>query len=134
MSLIIMSQNELNRLDAIRKIRECRLNVTRAAELFLLSRSQVHRLLQAYDRDGVDGLASKRRGRPSNRRHTEDFRNLVLDLVRESYADFGPTLACEKLIERHQIAVMDDRGRHMDLAAQAQEAGFPAARPARLFR
>lgn len=105
MSLIIMSQNELNRLDAIRKIRECRLNVTRAAELFLLSRSQVHRLLQAYDRDGPDGLASKKRGRPSNRRHSEDFRNLVLDLVRESYADFGPTLACEKLIGRHQIAV-----------------------------
>ena len=103
-SLITMSHNELNRLEAIQKIRERRLNVTRAAELLHLSRSQVHRLLQAYDRDGVDGLASKRRGRPSNRRHTEDFRNLVLDLVRESYADFGPTLACEKLIERHQIA------------------------------
>lgn len=70
-----------------------------------LTTRQVHRLLQAYDRDGADGLASKKRGRPSNRRHTDDFRGLVLDLVRESYADFGPTLACEKLIERHHIAV-----------------------------
>lgn len=103
MSLITMSHNELNRLEAIQKIRERRLNVTRAAELLHLSCSQVHRLLQAYDRDGVDGLASKRRGRPSNRRHTEDFRNLVLDLVRESYADFGPTLAAEKLAERHNL-------------------------------
>jgi hypothetical protein len=29
----------------------------------------------------------------------------VLDLVRERYADFGPTLACEKLLERHEIAL-----------------------------
>jgi hypothetical protein len=70
-----------------------------------LSRAQVHRLLQAYDRDGAAGLASKKRGRPSNRRHSEDFRNGALDLVREHYVDFGPTLACEKLLERHQIGV-----------------------------
>lgn len=103
--LVTLSQKELHRLEAVQKIREHRLNVTQAAELLHLSRSQVHRLLQAYDRDGADGLASKKRGRPSNRRHTEDFRNLVLDLVRAHYADFGPTLAAEKLIERHQIGV-----------------------------
>lgn len=103
--LVTLSQKELHRLEAVQKIRECRLTVTQAAELLHLSRSQVHRLLQAYDRDGAGGLASKKRGRPSNRRHTDDFRGLVLDLVRESYADFGPTLACEKLIERHQVAV-----------------------------
>ncbi|HET7411516.1 MAG TPA: ISNCY family transposase, partial [Pararhizobium sp.] len=81
------------------------LSVAQAAELLQLSRSQVHRLLQAYDRDGAAGLASKKRGRPSNHRYREDFRNLALDLVREHYADFGPTLACEKLIERHQVSV-----------------------------
>ncbi|WP_411756424.1 hypothetical protein [Sinorhizobium meliloti] len=54
---------------------------------------------------GADGLVSKKRGRPSNRRYSEDFRNLVLDLVREHYVDFGPTLAAEKLIECHRIAV-----------------------------
>lgn len=43
--LITMSQNELHRLEAVQKIRERRLTVTRAAELLHLSRSQVHRLL-----------------------------------------------------------------------------------------
>jgi predicted transcriptional regulator len=52
--LITMSQNELHRLEAVQKIRERRLTVTRAAEVLHLSRSQVHRLLQAYDRDGAE--------------------------------------------------------------------------------
>lgn len=103
--LITMSQKELHRLEVVQRIRERRLTVTHAGEQLCLSRSQVHRLLQAYDRDGADGLVSKRRGRPSNRRHSEDFRNTVLDLVREHYRDFGPTLVSEKLIERHRLAV-----------------------------
>lgn len=40
------------------RIRERRLTVTHAAELLHLSRSQVHRLFQAYDRDGASGLVS----------------------------------------------------------------------------
>jgi hypothetical protein len=47
------------------------LSVVQAAELVGLSRSQVHRLLQAYDRSGAAGLDSKKRSRPSNRRHSE---------------------------------------------------------------
>jgi transposase len=105
MSLITMSQKELNRLEAIQKIRSHRLSVIQAAELLHISRSQVHRLLQAYDRAGADGLVSKKRGRPSNRRHTDEFRNHVLDLVRTYYVDFGPTFACEKLVEQHQVAI-----------------------------
>ncbi|MCA1371606.1 ISNCY family transposase [Bradyrhizobium sp. BRP14] len=103
--LITMSQKELHRLELIQRIRGRSLTVIEAAALLRLSRSQVHRLLQAYDVTGADGLVSKKRGRPSNRRHSEDFRNLVLDLVREHYADFGPTLAAEKLLERHRLAV-----------------------------
>ena len=29
--------------------------------------------------------------------------NSVLDLVREHYHDFGPTFACEKLLEKHDL-------------------------------
>lgn len=55
--MITMSQKELHRLELIQKIRDERLSVVQAAELLGLSRSQVHRLLQAYDRDGPAGLA-----------------------------------------------------------------------------
>ncbi|MCB1455993.1 MAG: ISNCY family transposase [Nitratireductor sp.] len=103
--LTTMSQKELNRLEAVQKIKDGRLSVVQAAESLGLSRSQMHRLLQAYERDGAPGLVSRKRGQPSNRRHSDEFRNAALDLIRERYHDFGPTLAREKLIELHQIAV-----------------------------
>ncbi len=103
--LITMSQKELHRLEVVQKIHDRRLSVVQAAELLGLSRSQVHRLLQAYDCAGAVGLISKKRQQPSNRRHSEDFRNAALDLIRERYLDFGPTLAREKLIELHHICV-----------------------------
>jgi len=59
----------------------------------------------AYDRDGAVGLVSKKRGKPSNRRYSREFRNRIINIVRENYTDFGPTLAREKLAERHDIAI-----------------------------
>jgi hypothetical protein len=35
----------------------------------------------------------------------DGVRDFAIELIREHYSDFGPTLAREKLIERHQIAV-----------------------------
>ena len=53
------------------------------------------------DERGTAGLVSHRRGQPSHRRISDDVRGQVLALVREHYADFGPTLAAEYLSERH---------------------------------
>jgi hypothetical protein len=50
-------------------------------------------------------LVSKRRGRPSNNRLPEAYRDLALSLVRDRYADFGPTLAAEKLAEVHGCTI-----------------------------
>jgi transposase-like protein len=82
----------IHRLEVIQKIRDEHPTVVQAAERLDLSRSQVHRLLRAYDRDGPAGLVSKKRSQPGNRRHSEEFRNAALDLIREHYLDFGPTL------------------------------------------
>jgi hypothetical protein len=49
--------------------------------------------------------------------YSEDFRNAVLDLVRTYYRDFGPTLACEKLVERHQLSVSKETLRQWMTAA-----------------
>jgi len=50
-------------------------------------------------------LASRRRGRPSNRRLAEATRDRALTLLRERYADFGPTFAHQKLTEEHAFAL-----------------------------
>lgn len=100
-----MSQKELSRLELIQRIKERRLKVSHAAQLAGVSRRQVHRWIRSYDVDGAEGLASKKRGKPSNRKYSEALRANVISLVTERYYDFGPTLAREKLDEIHNIRV-----------------------------
>ena len=63
--------------------------------------AQVWRLLKAFRAEGALGLISKKRGRPSNRKTATAVRAAALWIVRHNYADFGPTLAAEKLAEEH---------------------------------
>jgi hypothetical protein len=55
--------------------------------------------------DGAPSLLSKRRGKRSNHRLPDEVRSLALSLVRERYADFGPTYAAEKLAALHGCEV-----------------------------
>jgi len=63
-----------------------------AAQLLGRSERQVWRLLKAFRVEGVSGLISKKRGRPSNRKTAAAVRAAALWIVRQNYADFGPTL------------------------------------------
>ncbi len=76
-----------------------------AAEVLGLSPRQVQRLLRTFRVEGAPALRHKARGRPSNKHLRDDAWDLALALVRESYAGFGPTLAAEKLAERHGVSV-----------------------------
>src|SRR6266436_8683739 len=100
-----MSDGELTRLEVLRDLDQRRLSVKTAAQLLGLERRQVFRLVKAYRSEGATGLISKRRGRASNRRKPEEFRDKALAIIREQYWDFGPTLAAEKLREGHGIAL-----------------------------
>ena len=42
---------------------------------------------------------------PSNRRLPDELRSRAVEIVRDHYLDFGPTLACEKLLELHDLRV-----------------------------
>jgi hypothetical protein len=101
----LMSDGELTRLEVLRDLDRQRLTTAAAAELLGLERRQVFRLLRAFRTEGAAGLISKRRSRPSNRRKPEALRGKVLAIIRERYWDFGPTLAAEKLGELHAIVL-----------------------------
>src|SRR3984893_3111811 len=99
-----MSDGELRRLEVLRDVDRGGLPVGAAAQLLERSERQVWRLLKAFRAEGAPGLISKKRGRPSNRKTSEAIRSAVLRIVRQSYADFGPTLAAEKLAGEHGFA------------------------------
>jgi hypothetical protein len=65
----------------------------------------MRRLVRSYRAQGPEGLVSKKRGKLGNHRRPEAFRDHILAIIREQYADFGPTLAREKLLERHGLLV-----------------------------
>jgi IS30 family transposase len=99
-----MSEKEVYTLKILEKIIDKRLSLTQGAKHLNLSPRHLRRLKKAYLAGGAAALISKKRGK-TNRRHSTKLKDLVLSLLSEHYADYGPTLAAEKLAEHHQILV-----------------------------
>jgi hypothetical protein len=104
-TVVSMSKREFSRLEVLLRVQSGRLRVADACELTGLRRRQVFRLLRGLKLDGPTSLVCKHRGRPGNHRLPAEVRDLALSIVRERYADFGPTLAAEKLAAQHGCTV-----------------------------
>lgn len=115
--LLTMSQHEVERTSIIEQVVHKRMKQGKAGELLKISVRQVKRLVRAYRREGTQGLISRRRGRLGNHRHEEEMKSVALGYVRQHYVDFGPTLASEKLRERHQLDVNKETLRQWMMAA-----------------
>lgn len=103
MTVLSMSRTEIDRLHVLRDVIGDRISARDAAQLMRVTPRQVFRLLKLYRADGPSALLSKRRGQPSNRSYPPIVRTEALALIKANYADFGPTLAAEKLAERHGL-------------------------------
>ena len=101
--LLTMSNAEITRLEAMQRIKDKRLTQKEAARMLGRSVRQIKRLYRAYKAGGAKGLISARRGKPSNHHLAEEVWQQALDLLKEKYPDFGPTLAHEKLSEVHKL-------------------------------
>ena len=102
---VIMSVKELRRVSVIRQTMEKKLTQVKAGALLGLTPRQIRRLIERVAQAGDQGLAHRGRGKPSNRQIPEQVKTKALKLYEKQYGDFGPTLAAEKLAERHGMAV-----------------------------
>lgn len=100
-----MSVKELKRVHVIRQAMGKALRQREASEVLGITTRQVRRLIQRVQAEGDVGLVHRGRGKPSNRRHSPAGKARVLGLYATHYRDFGPTLAAEKLAERHGITL-----------------------------
>ena len=100
-----MSRKERRREAVMVRVAAGELLLKQAVALMGVSDRQAVRIKAGYLRRGASALMHGSRGMPSNRRLGEDFKQKVLDIYRERYADFGPTLACEKMLEYENIDV-----------------------------
>lgn len=103
--LLTLSRKELDRLSVMKQLIVRKLSQRMASDQLGISVRQIRRVLRRYREEGAGGLRSRKRGRASNRRYPEEFREQVMHLIAEKYEDFGPTLACEKLNERDGIRI-----------------------------
>lgn len=105
MGWVMMSERELNRVEVLSQVVDRHRTAGEAAAVLGLSVRQVQRLLARFRDGGAAAIRHKARGRSPNNRKDAAVRDYVLSLIRESYADFGPTLATEKLAEEHGLKV-----------------------------
>jgi len=98
---IVMTQKAIDRLSVIQQVVNKQLRQREAAERLGVSVRQVKCLVARYRREGPAGLVSRRLGRRPGNALSQAVRQEVMGLVHTHYPDFGPTLACEKLVEQH---------------------------------
>src|SRR5437667_4174827 len=97
MQTLIMSQKERKRLVVLDQVKRKQLTIMKAAQVMGVCYRQAKRIWQRYSQRGDPGLVHRSRGRPSGRRKPKKLRLKVLARYAQRDADFGPTLAAEKL-------------------------------------
>lgn len=117
---------ELERAKVIEAHANGQIKASVAALRLQVSTRHVKRLLERYQQSGAAGMISGRRGKQSNNLLDPQVASSAIELVRERYADFGPTLACEMLRERHQVTLSKESLRKLMI-----EAGLWTPREAR---
>jgi len=98
-----MSRHELDRKRLLDRVLDRVLRQKDVAEELRVSERHVRRLVRRYREHGTPGLVSHRRGKPSNRKIADEIKQRAINLVRDRYHDFRPTLANEKLMEIYKI-------------------------------
>ena len=102
---LLMSHKERERMIVMEQVKAGAMTLAHAAQRMGLSLRQAVRIKARYLKSGPSGLVHRSRGRISNRRLSEAFREQVLALYDKEYKGFGPTLAAEKMLERNSVTV-----------------------------
>lgn len=103
-----MTTIERLRLTVIEELIEGNINGTTAANRLNISIRQIKRLKGTFKKKGHDGLIHASRGRRGLRKTDTSMENNIVEIIREKYHDFGPTLAWEKLQEVYGITCSDE--------------------------
>src|SRR5450432_951757 len=99
-----MTQQDRDRLVALKKARKGLITQRQAAEELGQSERHIRRLLKQLKARGDKAVVQALRGRPSNRKLDEKTRWKAPEILgRDVYRGFGPALAAEYLASKHDI-------------------------------
>jgi len=100
-----VTARELDRLKVVGEVLGGRLKQKEAAAQLGVSTRQVRKVCRRVRREGNKGIIHGLRGKRSNHRLAKGLLERAIKTVQTRYADFGPTLANEKLAELHRIVL-----------------------------
>lgn len=106
--ILTMSHKEYDRLEIVEKLKKKEISFTKATELLEISERHVYRIMGRLIKEGRKGLIHKGRGKSSNRGYPKEIKERVIRIYRKDYADYGPTLFTEKLLEHYGISINDE--------------------------
>lgn len=118
MEQLTMSNREIDKLKVIQNTIDGKLTWPQAADTLSISERQVGRLCARVRDEGNCGVIHGLKGLPSNNRLPEALIDEVIGLVKQHYADFGPTLANEHLLDDHKILVLTNTLRKAMIMAE----------------
>lgn len=111
-----MTLKEADRLAIVKRVTKKELTIQEASRELGISTRQMKRIRKRYFEEGYQGVVSRHRGKPSNNQITKAVRESSLELLMKKYSDYGPTLASEKLFEKHGISLSKETVRKLMIA------------------
>lgn len=111
------TMNEVNRLKILQDVIDGRLTTSLASKRPCLTDRHCRRLLARYRESEPLALANRRRGLRGNRQLLPGLAELALGIIRDNYAGFDSTLACEKLAELHDVVLAKETERQLMVRA-----------------
>jgi hypothetical protein len=103
--IIMATQEELKRLNIIHKVLDKSITQTEAAGILDLTDRHIRRVAARITKEGDKGIVHKLRGQPAHNCTLDKIKTKALNLCKDIYEGFSPTLAAEKLFERDKIKV-----------------------------
>lgn len=94
--IFAMTEKHITLYHVIMQIEKEGLKQVRGAELLGISDRHFRRLLKVYKTKDLEGLVSKKIGRPSNNRVKKDMREKVVERLKGKYKNCGPTFVWGK--------------------------------------
>ena len=98
-----MTLKEADRLTVVKRIKIKELKIGDGARELDITPRQMKRIVRRYTEKGAQGLLSLKKGKPSSNRVSNVLRKKALKIIHKRYWDYGPTLAAEKLREKHGL-------------------------------
>jgi hypothetical protein len=98
-----MNRKERKRIVLLSGVKKGQLSVAAAGRVMGVCYRQAKRIWHRFKKCGDAGLVHRSRGKPGPRRKEAKWRRQVVARYQQRYADFGPTLAAEKLHQEGMV-------------------------------